>query len=270
MSVALSTSASPKICHWMQSRRDLASPEDTSRGVFGNGPGFRSRSTKKGKGSAWPKRCCSKRPCRWAKSHGVSASSPDLHWPGRCAGSRVIRPARCARGSAPGASSDSCPSRRRHEVPFWRPRQSFRLLLRCTDNTALISALFEQQIARNVTLWRTGCAEVRGGVVNCGDARVRAGRLHASDALTDVECQFEPKGPAVAGPSALCAGGYSRDLSPAYCRLHAQGATRHDPGRYQCTLSVLRPAGRQGGPLRRDGGRGSAGVVRRRDGRPYG
>src|SRR5258705_8048729 len=122
----------------------------------------------------------------------------------------------------------------------------------------------------DVTLWRTGDAELRTGVVACGVARVCARRLHAIDARTVVECQFYPKGPGVAGPSALCAGGHPGDLSPAYCRLHAQRAAGHDPGRYQRALSLLRPAGRQGGPLRRDGGGGSAGLVRRRYGWPYG
>jgi lipoprotein-anchoring transpeptidase ErfK/SrfK len=48
-------------------------------------------------------------------------------------------------------------------------------------------------------LGRTGDAEVRNGVVACGNAWVCARRLHAIDALTDVECEFFATGPAVAG-----------------------------------------------------------------------
>src|SRR5436190_3296524 len=121
----------------------------------------------------------------------------------------------------------------------------------------------------NVTLWRTGGAEVRTGVVACGVARIWARRLHAIEARTVVECQFDRKGPAVAGPPTLCTGDRSGDLSPAYCRLHAQRAAGHDPGRYERPLSLLRPAGRQRAPLRRDGGGGSAGLVRRRYGWPH-
>src|SRR5215510_16534426 len=101
-----------------------------------------------------------------------------------------------------------------------------------------------------LTLWRTGGAEVRTGVVGCGVAWVCARRLHAIDACTVVECQFDPEGSAAAGPPALCAGDHPGDLSPAYCRLHAQGAAGHDPCRYQLAFSLLRPVGRQGAPLR--------------------
>src|SRR5439155_5394249 len=143
-------------------------------------------------------------------------------------------------------------------------------ILRGCSRAALISALFEQQMNEYVTLWGTGDAKVQVRVAFRGVARFRARRLHASDACAVVECQFDPKGPAVARPPALCAGEHSGDLSPAYCRLHAQGAAGYDPGRYQRAISLLRPAGRQGGPLRRDRGRGSAGLVRRRHGWPHG
>src|ERR1700681_4319629 len=68
----------------------------------------------------------------------------------------------------------------------------------------------------DVTLWRAGGAAVRARVVTCGAARARARRLHAGDARAVVGRELDPKGPAAAGASALCAGDHSGNLSPAY------------------------------------------------------
>src|SRR5947207_2880065 len=59
-----------------------------------------------------------------------------------------------------------------------------------------------------------GGAKVRARVGARGALRAR--RVHAGDARAVVGCQFDPKGSPVAGPSALCAGDHSGNLSPAY------------------------------------------------------
>src|ERR1700730_14511487 len=119
-------------------------------------------------------------------------------------------------------------------------------------------------------LWRVGRAEVRARVIARGAVRVGSRRLHAIQDLTVVGCEFDAKGSAAAGRSALRAGEHSGAISPTYCRLSEQGAAGNDPGRFRRALSLLRPAGRQGGPLRRSGGGGSDGLVWRRYGWPDG
>src|SRR5882724_10076874 len=113
-------------------------------------------------------------------------------------------------------------------------------------------------------------AEFQACVVAGGAARVGARRLHAIDAVTVVGGKLYLEGPAVAGPGAVCAGEYFGAISSAYGRLSVQGETGNDPCRYRRPLSLLRPAGRQGDPLRRGRGRRSIGLVGRRHGRPNG
>src|SRR5437867_2326877 len=94
-------------------------------------------------------------------------------------------------------------------------------LLTQLSNDAMFSALFEQQMDQRNALEDRRCRgpDWRCCLWGCSDW---ARRLHAIEARTVVECQFDRKGPAVAGPPALCTGDRSGDLSSAYCRLHAQ------------------------------------------------
>src|ERR1700687_5142189 len=151
---------------------------------------------------------------------------------------------------------------------FIRAAEHTTPLCRVPSRQAMISALFEEHMEQPNAL-EAGGAEIRACVVAHGAARVDARRLHASDARPVVGCKLYPTGPAVAGPSALCAGRHSRVLSPAYRRLFAQRAAGHDPGRYRRALSLLRPPRRHGDPLRRGGGGGSAGLLRRSSGWPH-
>src|SRR5260221_11860460 len=133
---------------------------------------------------------------------------------------------------------------------------------------AMISALFKKHM-RQPNALEAGGAEIWARVVAHGAGRVFARRLHAGDARAVVGCEFYPAGPAIAGASALCAGGDSRVLSPAYRRLFAQRGAGHDPGRYRRALSLLRPPRWQGDPLRRGGGGGNDGFSRPRLVRPH-
>ncbi len=78
-----------------------------------------------------------------------------------------------------------------------------------------------------------------------------------------------------ARPKLLANAPYAKASIPmAYQRHHRavspQGSAGLDRGRYRCALPLLRAAGQQGDPLRRDRRRGSAVLVRHRQGRPQG
>src|SRR5260370_3260823 len=134
---------------------------------------------------------------------------------------------------------------------------------------AMISALFKKHM-RQPNALEAGGAEIWARVVAHGAGRVFARRLHAGDARAVVGCEFYPAGPAIAGASALCAGGDSRVLSPAYRRLFAQRGAGHAPVRYRRALSLLRPPRWQGDPLPPGGGGASSRFLPRRSARPHG
>ena len=62
----------------------------------------------------------------------------------------------------------------------------------------------------------------------------------------------------------------SRSLSAPHRRLSPQRSAGLDRGRYRCALSLLRAAGQEGDPLRRDRRRRRAVLLRHRQGRPQG
>ena len=84
------------------------------------------------------------------------------------------------------------------------------------------------------------------------------------------EANFKPRDKELLAKAPYAKATHSGALSPPHRRLSPQGSARLDRGRFRCALSLLRAARGQGDPLRRHRRRGSAGVLRRRQGRPQG
>ena len=116
---------------------------------------------------------------------------------------------------------------------------------RVVSIVAIISALFEQQMNQSSALGRTclpksGMALLLVGVVGS----VLGGCMQATLSPTS-NANLSSRDRQLLARAPYAQASIPETFPPPYCRLHAQGAAGDDPGRYQCTLSVLRDAGRK-------------------------